>query len=225
MSHHTPRPGDAPLTRREMLCRSGMGFGAMALGGIMAEAGLLASQQTARAASKELVSPLAAKAPQFAPKAKRVIHLFMNGGPSQVDTFDPKPALSKNAGKELPIHLPTERKTGAAFGSPFSFKKYGQSGLEVSEIFSHVGECADDLCVIRSMQADVPNHEPSLMLMNCGDARQARPSVGSWALYGLGTENQNLPGFIVDVPRRLSDRRDAELAGGFSPWHLPGDLH
>jgi hypothetical protein len=183
------------LTRRELLRRSGMGFGGLALGGLMAQAGLLPS--AARAGS-----PLAPRAPHFAPKAKRVVHLFMNGGPSQVDTFDPKPELTRRNGQALPMgNLPTERKTGAALASPFGFRKYGQCGLEVSDLFRHVGEwCADDLCVIRSMQADVPNHEPSLMLMNCGDARQIRPSLGSWTLYGLGTENQNLPGFIVMCP-------------------------
>ena len=96
----------------------------------------------------------------------------MNGGPSQVDTFDPKPLLDKYHGKPLPTaNLPTERKTGAAFGSPFKFEKYGQSGIEVSELFANTAEHIDDICVIRSMHADVPNHEPSLLLMNCGEAR------------------------------------------------------
>ena len=134
----------------------------------------------------------------------------MNGGPSQVDTFDPKPALDEVRGQAAARRTcrPSGR-PGPAFGSPFKFQKYGQSGIEVSELFAKTAECIDDICVIRSMHADVPNHEPSLMLMNCGDARQARPSVGSWVLYGLGTENQNLPGFIVMCPERLSDRRDA----------------
>ncbi|HEX6984710.1 MAG TPA: DUF1501 domain-containing protein, partial [Planctomycetaceae bacterium] len=123
------------------------------------------------------------------------------GGPSQVDTFDPKPALAKYASKPLPIsNLRTERRTGAALPSPYSFKRYGKSGIEVSEIFAHTGEMIDEIAVIRSMHADVPNHEPSLMLMNCGDQRLPRPSVGSWLTYGLGTENQNLPGFVVLCP-------------------------
>ncbi len=193
MSHHQSRLEDSFLTRRELLCRSGMGFGALALGNLLAEAD--------RVGAAEAANPLLPKPPQFAPKAKRVVHLFMNGGPSQVDTFDPKPELTRLHGKSLPTgNLPTERKTGTAFRSPYTFQKHGQSGIEVSEIFSHVGECIDDICVIRSMHADVPNHEPSLMLMNCGDARQARPSMGSWVLYGLGTENQNLPGFLVFCP-------------------------
>ena len=109
--------------------------------------------------------------------------------------------------------------------SPFRFKEYGQSGIEVSELFAHTAGMIDDICVIRSMHADVPNHEPSLMLMNCGEARQARPCVGSWVLYGLGTENQNLPGFIVMCPGGFPDRRVAELAVGVSARNLPGDVH
>jgi hypothetical protein len=125
----------------------------------------------------------------------------MNGGPSQVDTFDPKPLLGKFAGKELPFKFQTERRTGAAFPSPFQFRPMGKSGTPVSEIFPEVGSCIDDICVVRSMQSEIPNHEPSLMLMNCGDVRQARPSFGSWVTYGLGSENQNLPGFIVLCPQ------------------------
>ena len=117
-----------------------------------------------------------------------------------MDSFDPKPALDKYHGKPLPVKLKTERKTGAAFKSPFQFKQYGQSGIPVSSLFPEVAKCVDDLCIIRSMHANVPNHEPSLMLMNCGDGRLVRPSMGSWVTYGLGTENQNLPGFIAMSP-------------------------
>ena len=225
------RPEDL-MSRRDLLRRAGMGFGSLALGGLLAESGLAgggmasaADLASGGAAVGGPVSPLSPKAPHFAPKAKRVIHLFMNGGPSQVDTFDPKPELTKQHGKALPITLPTERKTGTAFKSPYSFKKYGQSGLEVSEIFKNVGECADDLCVIRSMVADVPNHEPSFMLMNTGDARQARPCMGSWALYGLGTENQNLPGFIVMCPggyptAETQNWQSAFLPGAFQATYI-----
>ncbi|MHC5539592.1 DUF1501 domain-containing protein, partial [Singulisphaera rosea] len=193
-------------------------FGALALGGLMSEADLL----TTPAQGAESLTPLVSRPPQFAPKAKRVIHLFMNGGPSHVDTFDPKPALTKHSGKSIPSNLPTERKTGAAFASPFSFRKYGQSGIEVSELFSRTAECIDDICVIRSMHADVPNHEPSLMLMNCGEARQARPSVGSWVLYGLGTENQNLPGFLVMCPGGFPIAESQNWQAGFLPGVYQG---
>ena len=141
---------------------SSAGFGGLAL------AGLLGAEQ-ARAAS---ASPLAVKAPHFPAKAKRVIFLFMHGGPSQVDTFDPKPALAKWADKTIPTgNLTTERPTGAALPSPFKFQRYGQSGLEISEIFAKTAQHADDLCLIRSMQANTPNHEQSMRLMNCGDER------------------------------------------------------
>ena len=219
MSHEPRDPADVPVTRRELLCRSGMGFGAMALGGLMADAGLLTRAAKAGAVA---ASSLAAKPPQFAPKAKRVIHLFMNGGPSQVDTFDPKPELTKQAGKALATNLATERKTGAAFASPFKFRKYGQSGIEVSELFAHTAESIDDICVIRSMHADVPNHEPSLMLMNCGESRLPRPSLGSWLLYGLGTENQNLPGYVVMCPGGYPIQESQNWQAGFLPGIYQG---
>jgi hypothetical protein len=184
------------VNRRELLRRTGLGFGSLALMPLLDAAGCL----TAEAATSDALNPLAPKTPHFAPRAKHVIHLFMNGGPSHLDTFDPKPVLAELAGKPLPKTLRTERPTGAAFPSPFKFAKYGQSGLEVSEIFAHTAAHADDLCVIRSMVADVPNHEPSLLLLNCGDARQIRPSMGSWLTYGLGTENANLPGFVAMCP-------------------------
>ncbi len=187
------------LTRRELLRRSGMGLGMLGLAGVLDGAGVL----TASAGQSEsgYQNPLAERLPHFPVKAKRVIHLFMNGGPSHVDTFDPKASLEKYAGKDLPTeNLRTERKTGAAFPSPFKFQKYGECGLEVSELFHHTAQHIDDIAVIRSMHADVPNHEPSLLLMNCGESRLVRPSMGSWLTYGLGTENLNLPGFIAMVP-------------------------
>jgi hypothetical protein len=184
------------LNRRELLQRSGVGFGMLGLAALMGDDGALVSPASAAGYD----NPLAPKQPHFPAKAKHVIHLFMNGGPSHIDTFDPKPILEKYAGKEIPNNLPTERKTGAAFPSPFKFQKYGQSGIEVSELFANTAQHIDDICVIRSMHANVPNHEPSLLLMNCGDSRLVRPSFGSWTTYGLGTENQNLPGFVAMCP-------------------------
>jgi hypothetical protein len=192
MSRQLPGGKGNLVSRREMLQRCGMGFGL--LGAFLVEA---AGSERASVAA----SPLAVRQPHFKPRAKQVVHLFMNGGPSHVDTFDPKPLLDKHHGKPLPTaNLRTERKTGAAMRSPFGFKRYGQSGLEISELFTRTAAHADELCVIRSMQAEVPNHEPSLMLMNCGDGRLPRPSMGAWITYGLGSENQNLPGFIVLCP-------------------------
>ena len=176
-------------TRREMLHRTGTGLGALGHAGLLAQA------------TQAAVNPLAPKVAHFAPRAKHVIHLFMNGGPSQVDTFDPKPALTKHHGEQPPgANLKTERRTGGLFKSPFAFHKCGQSGLEVSEIFPEVGKCIDDICVIRSMHTNIPNHEPGLLLMTCGNTQPIRPSMGSWLMYGLGTENQNLPGFVVLCP-------------------------
>jgi hypothetical protein len=123
----------------------------------------------------------------------------------------------------LPMENPkTERKTGAAFPSPYKFEHYGRSGIEVSEIFQHTAECIDDICVIRSMHADVPNHEPSLMLMNCGEARLIRPSMGSWITYGLGTENQNLPGFIVMCPGGYPIQESQNWQSAFLPGVFQG---
>lgn len=191
-------PYQLPLTRREMLRRCGTGLAMLGLAGVLADDG---GMVRAAEATDSYRNPLAPREPHFPAKAKRVIHIFCNGGPSHVDTFDHKPMLDKYAGKLLPTeNLRTERKTGNAFPSPFKFQKYGESGIEVSEIFQHTAQHIDDICVIRSMHADVPNHEPSLMLMNCGESRLVRPSFGSWLTYGLGTDNLNLPGFIAMVP-------------------------
>jgi hypothetical protein len=218
MARHPMRLDDAFLTRRDFLCRCGMGMGALGFAALMQQAGTLAAQPEALA-----VNPLAPRFPHVAGKAKRVIHIFLNGGPSHVDTFDPKPALETYAGKPLPMaNLQTERKTGAAFPSPFKFRKYGQSGIEVSALFPNVGECIDDICVIRSMQANLPNHEPSLMLMNCGDAQMSRPSVGAWVTYGLGTENQNLPGFIAMCPGGYPIKEAENWQSGFLPGVFQG---
>jgi len=193
MNSDTQHPG---LSRRESLQRMGTGLGMLGLASVLAQDGTLAS-----AASPESLSPLAPKPAHFPPRAKHIIHLFMNGGPSQVDTFDPKPALEKyNGQRPAAANLSTERKTGGLLMSPFKFKKYGQSGIDVSDLFPNVGSCIDDICVIRSMHTNIPNHEPSLLMMNSGETQPTRPAMGSWMLYGLGTENQNLPGFIVLCP-------------------------
>jgi hypothetical protein len=179
---------ETPLSRRDLLRVMGAGFPMLGLAGVAA-------------AASKAAGPLDPKPAHHPPRAKHVIFLFLNGGPSQVDTFDPKPALAKNHGKPIPSgNLRTERKTGALLASPFPFRRFGQSGLEISEIFSGLGAFADDLCVIRSMYTERPNHEPSLLLMNCGQRLPGHPSMGSWVTYGLGTENRNLPGFVVMCP-------------------------
>ena len=165
----------------------------------------------------------ATRSPHFPGTAKRVIHFFLNGGPSHVDTFDPKPALLEHAGKPLPSgHLRTERKTGAAFPSPFEFKPYGESGIQVSSLFPKIAEHIDDIAVIRSMKVEVPNHEPSLMLMNCGDSVLSRPSVGAWVTYGLGSENKNLPAFIAMCPGGYPIKDAQNWQSGFLPGIYQG---
>ncbi len=212
-----PFPIPPRLTRREMLARAGTGLGLLGLAGVLADAGRLAADTAA--------DPLAPKAPHFPAKAKHVIHIYLNGGPSQVDTFDPKPALKKYEGKRLPQgNLTTERATGAALPSPFRFQKYGQSGIEISELFAKTSAHVDDLCFIRSMHANTPNHEQSMRLMNCGDERLSRPSLGAWLTYGLGTENANLPGFVVLCPglpvADVSNWRAAFLPGVYQGTHI-----
>lgn len=170
------------MSRRDMLRQLSGGFGYLGL------AGLLQSQ--AGAASMQ----------QVVPRAKRVIFLFMNGGPSHVDTFDPKPALKKYEGQQPSGKLYKSPNTSGFMPSPFSFHRCGQSGIEVSESLPNIGRIIDDCCVIRSMHTNVPNHEPALLMMNTGNIQPIRPSLGSWVQYGLGTENQNLPGFVVLRP-------------------------
>ena len=165
-------------TRRQFLQRSGLGIGSLALAGLM---------------SRE-----ASAGSHFPGKARSVIHVFLNGGMSQVDTFGPKPELTRRGGQELPYeNLLTERRTGVALPSPLEFKQHGQSGIPISDLFPHLSRCADKLAVIRSMQAELPSHAMSLMLMNSGDQRLVRPSLGSWLNWGMGSENRNLPGFVA----------------------------
>ena len=197
------------INRRNFLTKAGMGMGMLGLSQLLSS-------------TEKKYNPLQARAPHMSPKAKRVIHIFCNGGASHIDTFDPKPLLDKYAGKKLPVHFKTERETGGAYPCPFKFKQYGQSGIPISEIFSHMGEYADDLCVIRSMHTNVPNHEPSLMMLNCGDAILPRPSMGSWINYGLGSENDNLPGFIAMCPGGVPIKGGANWRSAFLPGIFQG---
>jgi hypothetical protein len=180
-----------PISRRDMLQRVGTGLGVVGLAGLLQDEGQLTAAAT---------NPLSSKPPHAAPRAKHIIHLFMNGGPSQVDTFDPKPALDKYHGQTAPASVKIERNNTPLMKSPFKFTKCGQAGIEVSELYPQVAKCIDDICVIRSMHTNTPNHEPSLLMMTCGDTQPVRPAMGSWLLYGLGSENQDLPGFVVMCP-------------------------
>ncbi len=174
------------LTRRQFLNRVGMGVGGLALATLLDPRDLVAAEPASKLAS----GPLSPRPPHFFGKAKSVIHIFAQGAPSHLDTWDYKPELAKMDGKTI-------GGDGVAMGSPFKFSKYGQSGLEVSELFAKTAAHADDLAVIRSMWTDIPAHEVATVFMNTGSMRIAKPSMGSWLVYGLGTENQNLPGFIA----------------------------
>ncbi len=191
-----------PSTRRNFLKSCGAGIGSVAMTDLLAQENSSIGEV-----------PL-----HFPAKAKHVIHLFMNGGPSHVDTFDPKIALEKYHGQTAPTkNLRTERPTGNVLKSPYKFKQYGECGLPVSEIFSHTAEHMDDICVIRSMHADVPNHEPSLMLMNTGESRLVRPSMGSWISYGLGSANENLPSFVTMCPGGYPIKESQNWQNAFLP--------
>lgn len=180
------------ISRRRALKMVGGGFGTLGLAGVL---------QPRTAAASETGNPLAPKTPHLPPRAKHVIFLFLNGGLSQVDSFDPKPALDRYDGQPFPGGtLRTERKTGNLMRSPFQAKRYGKSGIELTNMFPRLAELADELCLVRSLHTEVPNHEPSLFMMNCGTNQPGRPSLGSWLTYGLGSGNQNLPGFVVLCP-------------------------
>jgi len=174
------------MNRREMLGKMSAGFGMLSLAGLTAQTQAFASS----------TAPM----PHFAPRAKRVIFLFLNGGPSHVDTFDPKPALKRVAGQQPSGDLARRTKGTGFMPSPFSFSRYGKSGIEVSESLPNLAKIIDDCCIIRSMRTDVPNHEPALLQMHTGNIQPIRPSMGSWMLYGLGSENENLPGYVVLRP-------------------------
>ena len=177
---------DSTINRRRMLQQAGAGIGMLGLASVLSEQ----SKGSTATAAASLHHP---------PRAKRVIFLFMNGGPSHVDTFDPKPMLAKHA-EELPASMEGRKIKAGYMPSPFRFRAHGQSGNVMSELLPNLSRCADDMCIIRSMHTDVPNHEPGLLLMNSGHQQPIRPSLGSWVSYGLGTENQNLPGFVVLCP-------------------------
>lgn len=175
-----------PQNRRGWLAQTAGGFGAVALAGMMSGA-------------EQVLAAASVRAPQFRPRAKNVIFLYMDGGPSQVDTFDPKPLLTKENGQPFKMKVqPTQfDNVGSALGSPWKFENCGQSGLPISDLFPKLRSCADDLCVVRSMTSEFSEHTNANYFLHTGHGLQGRPSMGAWVTYGLGTENQNLPGFVV----------------------------
>lgn len=196
-----------PISRREMIRTAGAGLGAVALWSLLAD-------EQARAAGTQ------APPPHFPARAKHNIVLFLPGGPSQLDLFDPKPALKRYAGQRPDsVNLRTERTTGGLLPSPFAFKKHGRAGLEVSELLPELAAVADDLCVVRSMYTFNPTHTPARSLFHSGNIAATRPSMGSWISYGLGSENQNLPGFVVLGP---GGGGGSGLRNGFLPSRHQG---
>src|SRR6516164_4113339 len=191
--HLPPRVG---MTRRAMLRSAGVGFGAWALLDLLGRDGRLP-------ASPAAANPLAAKEPPLPARAKRVIFLFMQGGPSQIDTFDPKPLLNKRRGEPLPpsvvggLQLQFTKSDAAILGCPQTFRKCGESGLEIADTYPHLQICADDLAVVRSCHHESFNHAPAQYMLNTGFARMGRPCLGSWVTYGLGSPSENLPAFVV----------------------------
>ncbi|HMJ64981.1 MAG TPA: DUF1501 domain-containing protein [Candidatus Binatia bacterium] len=200
------------LTRRDFLTSTASGLGLLALASILREQGLLAAEATVPS------NPFGPKAPHFAPKARACIFVFMEGAPSQMDLFDPKPKLNELDGQKLPESLTQKvrfafirKESAVLMGSPRKFQKYGQCGMELSDLLPHLGTCADDIALIRSMHTDQFNHHPGQLMMNCGVGTFGRPSMGAWLNYGLGTESKNLPGYVV-----LNAGRG--LSGGASLW-------
>lgn len=204
-------------SRRQWLEQLGSGFGSIALAGLLAEE----SRASERAASSA-AGPLAVKPAHFPAKAKRCVFFFENGGPSHVDLFDPKPALERFRGKALPESIAGKRSYGPILPSPFRFTRHGQSGIEMSELFPHLARHADSLCVLRSMWSEAIDHAPAAQLLNTGHSRELRAAMGSWILYGLGSENQNLPGFIALCPWGFPVGGQTNWQSAFLPANLRG---
>jgi len=196
MKYPCGRCRPTPLTRRDMLARCAMGFGGMALSALLADEAYGATRPDLAGLES---GPLAPRRPHHRPRVRSVIYLYMDGGPSQVDTFDPKPMLDSYNGKPFPMDTePTQfNNNGATLASPWKFRPGGESGIPVSDLFPYVRECVDDLAVIRSMTAPFPEHTNANYFLHTGLGIQGRPSMGAWVSYGLGTDNQNLPGFVV----------------------------
>jgi uncharacterized protein (DUF1501 family) len=214
----------AAVTRRHFFSECGIGVGKMALAGLLTDA----FTSSALAAPNDGPSPLAPKAPHFAPKAKRVIHLFMAGAPSQLDLFDRKPALTKLEGKPLPPSViggqryAFIRPDAAVLGPRFKFARYGQSGAELSEMLPHLAEVVDDICIVRSVHTDQFNHAPAQIFLNTGFSQPGRPSLGSWVVYGLGAESQDLPAFVVMSTGSGISGGSANWSSGFLPTIYTG---
>src|SRR6478672_9982232 len=215
-----------PLDRRSFLRQAGCGFGAVALSALLAQGDFGNGAVTAAAESDRNSEPLAPRKPHFAAKAKSVIYLYMDGGPSQVDTFDPKPRLAAESGKPFAMKIePTQfNNNGNTFGSPWKFQQYGQSGIPVSELFPHVAHHVDKLAVIRSMTSNFPEHTSANYFLHTGTGVQGRPSMGAWLGYGLGSECRDLPGFVVINGGLIPVGGLDNFTSGFLPASYQGSI-
>ena len=221
-THHCGRFAGAPLSRRDMLARCANGFCAFALMGLLGEKAFGAVAD----APESRPGPLSPRAPHFPARAHHVIFLYMDGGPSQVDTFDPKPLLQKENGQPFKMKMePTQfNNNGSTLGCPWGFKNYGRSGMPVSDLFPHVAQCVDDLCVIRSMTSAFSEHTGANYFLHTGLGLSGRPSMGAWACYGLGSENQNLPGFVVLNGGLIPPGGLENFGSGFLPATFQGSI-
>jgi hypothetical protein len=219
---HCFRFHPAPPSRREMLLRCANGFGAVALAALLGDRAFGAPPAGAAGPP----NPLTPRPPHFKARARSVIFLFMDGGPSAMDTFDPKPRLAKEHGQPIKTRVePTQfNNVGTVLQSPWKFNQYGQSGLPVSDLFPHVAQCADDLCVIRSMVSDFSEHTNANYFLHTGNGQQGRPSMGAWVTYGLGSECQDLPGFIVLGSGMIPPGGLDCFTSGFLPASYQGSL-
>ena len=200
-------------TRRDFLATSSCGLGTLALASLLKQDGLLAEDASIPA------NPLSTRVSHFAPKAERCIFIFLEGGPSQMDLFDPKPLLNKYDGQPLPDSIVgnakfafLQKESATVMGTKRIFKKHGQCGMEISDLLPNIATCADDIALIRSMHTTQFNHLPGQLMLNCGESRLGRPSVGSWVTYGLGNASQELPSYVVMVSKGRG------LPGGSSTW-------
>jgi hypothetical protein len=210
------------ITRRDFLATAASGLGAAALGSLFQAEGLLA-------AGPAEANPLALHPPHFAPKAKQCIFIFMEGGTSQIDLFDPKPKLNQMNGQKLPESMTKnmrfaflQKETALLLGSPHKFKRYGKSGIEISDMLPHIGSCMDDIALVRSMHTEAFNHHPGELMMYTGVPKLGRPSVGSWVTYALGSSSQNLPGYVVLTAGRAPSGGNTMFGSGFLPSTFQG---
>ena len=218
------------ITRRDFLTSTASGLGMLAFASLLKVDGLPAGEAR-KVAGAISESPLAKKLSHFAPKANACIFFFMEGAPSQMDLFDPKPKLNELNGQKLPDSLTEkvrfafiQKESAVLMGSSRKFQKHGQCGMELSELLPHIGSCADDIALVRSMHTEQFNHHPGQLMMNCGVPLFGRPSMGAWLNYGLGSVSQNLPGYVVLTAGRGPSGGASLWSSGFLPSNFPGVL-